>query len=296
MWLFCLATAWLVRHLVEDGWAGAQGRESPRVGRRRAQHELAQKHRADTGVPTVGQAVTGRVAARIAEPRERGAFRRFLAELWQDAWVDAADQHRARRARRTQPAEPTRAMASRLCAGGCGRWVSGEWTHCTACDHGTQTDDDEPADWWGEDPPPAPDDLSDITDDDYLDADLINEPAPNPAPEPPRKDTPMTAPTTINGDTVSPLENLGFATACLTLNAAILTELDTMANNLAAAGVGDSLIRTVRDVASAADQFATGAGGARSEYAAHVAVQADIAGDTELRNTVRGTYLDTANA
>ncbi len=292
-WLIVLAAAYFIRRSAEDGWAAVNGRTSPRIERRRAQHELAQKQRADLGRPTIGQAVTGRIAERIAEPRERGAFRRFVAELWEDSWVDAADWHRKRRARRTNPDGPTRAMASRLCAGECGRWVTSPWTHCVACEQ--DTTDDDPADWW------ADADEVGMSDDDYLDAEVIDEPTepidpePIPAPEPTRKDTPVPH-QTINGDTVSPLENLAFATGCMDLDAAIRTELDTMLNNLSAAGVGPALIGAVADVKAASERFGSGAMGARTEYAEHVAVQAEIAGDAELRDTVRGTYLDIAHA
>ena len=297
--LISFALLWFIRRAVEDGWAASQGRESPRIARRRAQHELAQRHRADTGAPTIGQAVTGRIAQRIAEPRERGALRRFVAELWEDSWVDASDWHRARRARRDRqeqgdPDVEETVLDSRPCSGGCGRWVAGELDLCSACVESRYTwhyDDPDPD--LDEDPDPIPDEPPAPPQADTRQHD----PVPPPAPAPLRKEAqPVTTPTTIDGDTISPLDNLAFATGCLNLNAAIAVELDTIIGNLNGAGVGPALIQAVADVKAAADQFGVAADRARAAYAQHVATQADIVGDTELRDTVAGTYLDAAHA
>ncbi|WP_219414159.1 hypothetical protein [Pseudonocardia nigra] len=498
IWIFCLATAWFIRRAVEDGYAAVRGRTSPRIARRQAAYELAQQQAAATGTPTIGQAATGRLANRIANPRPPGPFRRYLSGLWEDSWNDAEERREERRRRRAEQrreqaerdAEQRREQAEREAAGrpdpddalrtrkcrGCDvlvveplEWCAGcqsaerrvnepqpepDPRRCTKCRHlvadvgpldevgecpdcQADTRDDlanqerladlddeqvdrlnEPASWrettggaqrdggdhhedqdgdayyrrweqphprvdgtlrttvtsWAQDngrrrwivtetewqwvgsnddvlfedtdvsdssedgpsgqPWPTPDDVRRTVNDaspadanetpllDVLDATLCpggcgtwvvggmcptceerralpsaETPEPDPAPETTRKDTPpMSTPAEINGDVSSPLDALAFATSCLDLNAAIMNELDAMANNLEGEGVGAACIQIVRDAWAAGDQFGTAAAGARDEYARHVATQAEIAGDTELRDTVAGTYLDAARA
>lgn len=290
MEIIVLAALYVIVNAVIDAWAVLRGQDSPRMARRRAQHLLAQDYQRDTGKPTIWRAICGRVAERIAAPRGPGAFRRFSGEVWHDSWVDAADWHRARRARRAQAPAPTQAVTWRLCKGECGRFVAQPWTHCSGCERARASRSPEPTDY-----------QENIEDADVVDADTQpipvvppQPPGPTPTPEPHRKDTPPVSTTTINGDTVSPLENLGFATGCMDLNTAIGVELDTIGNNLRGAGVGPGLVQTVADVKAAAEQFGGGAEGARDAYAIHVHHQAEIAGDVELRDTVANTYLDTA--
>lgn len=98
--IFSLLLAWaLVRYGVTDLVATARGTESPRYRERRERMALRHERtmaRIQTG-PTIGQAVAGRIARRIAEtkpPRDRsqqGAFRRFLRQWWEDSWNHATE-------------------------------------------------------------------------------------------------------------------------------------------------------------------------------------------------------------
>lgn len=343
--LICLAAGWLIRNTVEDVWAGIRGHESPRIARRRARLQLADA----TGAPTIGQAVSGRLATRIANPPERRAFstfRGFLDELIADAWDDARTKHADRRRERierdddTRP-DPDNALKTRQCRGrGCDVLVvkPREWcdtcqdaatqrpgqpmcrscgqrpvdypdrscavcapARCTRCHHPGDTFDD-----LGECPDCQIDTREDLANQERLDDEQVetlnddhqsDAPEPDPAPDTTRKDTsPMSNPTEIDGDVTSPLEALAFATTCHDLNAAVANELDAMANNLTGEGVGHDCVQIVNDAWAAAEQFGVAALGARDEYARHVATQADIAGDTELRDTVRDTYLDASRA
>jgi hypothetical protein len=570
IWIFCLATAWVIRNLAEDGYAAVRGRTSPRIARRQAAYELAQKHAATTGTPTVGQAVTGRIADRIANPRPPGPFRRYLSGLWEDSWEDAQERHEQRRERRAEQRrkqeerreqeereqeereasgrpDPDDALRTRQCRGpGCDvlvveplEWCAGcraaawradepepdprrrctkcrrlaldagpldEVGECPDCQADTRDDfadqerladlDDEQVDRLNNRPPgtcrvclasivatdisgrcescargnfghahyctagcgqpvatagvqcagcekgrarpasetpePQPDSVQDVSAWDPANpgpcvtpdcgkaaecaaglcydcdhgvrwmcqrcghrrqaahdpnrlcwmcrhelvtgaplppvsqpkpaerlilgqwarerdereaaglpvydcsgpgypgsgyclkqvhqrgqmcpdcalSEVDHGPAgettptrntdddsePTSAPGTTRKDIPVSSPAEINGDVASPLTALAFATNCLDLNTAIMNELDAMANNLECEGVGPACVQIVRDAWAAGEQFATAAANAVNEYARHVATQAEIAGDAELRDTVRGTYLDGSGA
>lgn len=120
------------------------------------------------------------------------------------------------------------------------------------------------------------------------------DPEPTPAPVPDRKD-PTVAPT-INGDTVSPLENLGWADASRAMNADIGQRLGTIADNLAGAGCGHDFVQVVHDIRQAAERFDAATAEAQEVYARHVHHQAELAGDPDLARTVDGTYLSSATA
>jgi hypothetical protein len=482
IWLFCLATAWFLRAAVEDGIAGVRGQESPRIARARARQQITRDRMAMTGGRTIGRAVAGRVADRIANPpKEIGPFRQYLGGLWGDAWEDAATRHEARRQRRAERAEREREEqtereaagrpdpdgASRTrkcrgcrrvlvvepnelctlceaaervsdyptapvhwCVGGCGRPVpdpggdpSGGWCRdcrfyygpqcgagcgkkvstsgqlCETCERSTasvhwcncgrhqvespgqvcpsceergglpvsETPEPGPAPdlttqegkpmpnhlperqpyepperryvaWFKDahgnpwdyrrlfyargwdaankiaedlcrrtakyahvmeiavaDPDPNPPGRVLIPPDDALDGLPPKTSEPTPAPGTTREDTPPVT-TSIDGDVTSPLTALGFADGCIDFNRADMGEADAMANNLTGEGVGPEFVGIVRDAWAAGDQFDAAASGARDEYARHVATQAEIAGNTDLRDTVQGTYLDTSNA
>lgn len=99
--VFALLMAWaLVRYGVTDLVATVNGTESPRY--RERQQRLTQQHertiaRLQTG-PTVGQAVAGRLAQRIAHPKpptdrsEHHPLRRFLSQWWEDSWNHATER------------------------------------------------------------------------------------------------------------------------------------------------------------------------------------------------------------
>lgn len=132
--LFSLLVAWaLVRYGVTDLMATAKGTESPRYRERR--QRLTQQHerrmaRLETG-PTIGQAVAGRIATRIAHPkppRDRSGqrpFRRFLGEWWEDAWNHATEsrhRHHERKLVGDLPRQRASRFAKRVCRRGYERW------------------------------------------------------------------------------------------------------------------------------------------------------------------------------
>lgn len=112
--LLCLFASWaLMRYGVTDAIAAAKGTESPRVGERRQRAAHAHERAMARTGPTVGEAIAGRIAHRIANskqkdgtPRERGPARQFAAELWGDSWAWAAEKRRTQQERggtRRQP-------------------------------------------------------------------------------------------------------------------------------------------------------------------------------------------------
>lgn len=127
--IFSLVMAWaLVRYGVTDLVATTRGTESPRHRERR--QRLTQQHerrmaRMSHG-PTIGQAVAGRIARRIAEPRpprDRSGerpFRRFLGEWWDDSWNHATEA-RHRHYDRKQSGDLPRQRAARAVRDACGR-------------------------------------------------------------------------------------------------------------------------------------------------------------------------------
>lgn len=295
VWVLLLATMWLARILAEELWSAIRGKESPRIGRRRAREQLAR----DTGNPTVGQALAFRVAQRIAHPPKRrwaSALRGLLDEVWADALAEARLRHqRAHEARmRTHwarrppqgapfhaetgtdgPATPAAedVVDTRPCRY-CGiAWVVEPEEFCTACE---------------EQPWPAP------TDPDPAD----NPPRPqqtddNPQPDERKAIIMATATHTINGDVRDPRTALAFATSCRGFNDAAVRELDILANNMRQVGLGPGPIGEIRVLADAARSYSASNSRSVKTYAQHVVTQQDIAYDDDLKNTVRRTYLDT---
>lgn len=285
--------------LWEDSWEDAATRHEERRRKReerrreQEQREREQAEREAAGRPDPDNALRtrlclGRCGVLVVEPREwcddceaRDADH---PEEYDDDEPDGLDDIQIEDLNR---ATSTREYNFWYCANGCGRAVPNRADWCPAClidlvpptdvrpDDGPDPDDDTPGD-----DQPAPE-----------------TPEPDPAPDTTRKDTPpVTNPTEIDGDVRDPLTSLAYATGCLDTNTRLMNELDAMANNLAGEGVGGEVVQIVRDAWNAAEQFGLAALGARDEFARHVAVQAGIAGNTELRDTVRDTYLDTARA
>lgn len=167
-----VAIGWLIRNAAEDSWAAIRGGESPRIARRRARQQITVQQAAATGRPTVGQAVAGRVATRIADRPEHGLLRplrEYLGERWADALSDSLDAHRRRREERVERDSTTGTEApvlvARLCEGGCGRLVTYDGP-CRVCARTS--------------PPAAPEPEP--------------EPEPDPAPEPQPEPQPRAAP------------------------------------------------------------------------------------------------------
>lgn len=108
------------------------------------------------------------------------------------------------------------------------------------------------------------------------------------------KEHPMTSAThSINGDVRDPRTALAFATSCRELNDGVARELDILAATMGRVGVGPAPIGEIRVLGDAARTYSTSAGRSITKYAEHVVAQADIAGDDDVRDTVRRTYLDT---
>lgn len=134
--LFSLVMAWaLVCYAATDLVATVKGTESPRY--RERQQRLAQQHerkmaRMRSG-PTIGQAVAGRIANRIAEPRPprdrsgQRPFRRFLAQWWDDSW-NHATVRRHRHHERKAEGELPRQHAARATKDAFARWHE-QWRH-----------------------------------------------------------------------------------------------------------------------------------------------------------------------
>lgn len=128
--MFSLIMAWaLVRYGVTDLVATVRGTESPRY--RERQQRLVQQHerrmaRLRAG-PTIGQAVTGRIARRIAEPRPprdrtgQRPFRRFVGEWWEDSWNHATESRHRHRDRK-QADDLPRQRAYRATRNAFDRW------------------------------------------------------------------------------------------------------------------------------------------------------------------------------
>lgn len=315
--VFAMAAGWFVRNAVEDGLATWRGRESPRIARRRARHDLdLARQRAGDG-PTIGQAVTGRVAHRIANPPDRHPALEYLALRWADAWDEATERHndrvrrraieraRAADAERDDPAGPRdrtdyadihdaeevdqpppdddRDGQPDESTGRPHRWACQK---CGAPADGLLCDDclglNRPR------PEPEPDDRP---------GDTSQTPGPLPDQEPvtTRKDPPVSTPNTINGDVGSPTEALAFCAGALDLNTAVVYELATATDNLRGEGVGEDFLAILEQARDAVGGCSFAVDGARTLYADHVAAQADLLSDPDLRDTVTG-YLSADRA
>lgn len=291
VWVLVLATLWLVRLLTEELVAAVRGQPSPRIARRRAREELA----LDFGVPTVGQALSMRLARRIENPPDRKWLRRMrglLAELAEDALAEARVRHhrnrqaagarrRARQAgwkvrtggptsRRTPPPpeEDDTVMDTRPCRDCRTALVVPPDETCEACERATAPP-----------PPPDPDQTP-------------PEPTENDTAPPDRKAPAMASAThQIDADLRDPRHALAFATSCRGFNDALVGEFDILAAQVRRQGVGAGPLGEIRVLEDAARNYSTSNGRSVEVYAAHVVVQADLAGDEDLRDTARG-YLD----
>lgn len=305
IWIMCVATLWVVRILAEELWAAIRGAPSPGIARRRARAELAR----ESGTPTVGQALSARLVARIKNPPERrwgAALRVLVDELLVDALDEARVRHqynhaerlrrRAREHARRQggdgprytawqartgddekppPPDPpadAAVMETRPCAG-CGvQLVVPPEELCVACELAAMA----PAlATPGTDIDPPPDQTSE-----------------NPSDT--KESTTVTSAThTISGDVRDPRTALAFATTCRLFNDGIVRELEILANNMRQEGLGAGPLGEIRVLADAARSYSASNQKSVREYAEHVVVQQEIHYDDDLRETVRRTYLDT---
>lgn len=308
-WLLGMATLWVARLLVEEGWAALRQQEPPRFARRRAREQLA----AEFGTPTVMQALAARVAHRIAHPPRRqwaAELRAKVVELLvvmvSDGLAEVRTRHdfrhqyrmylhreRARQqARRTwrPPRRPPRAGSSPApppphedvidlhpCPGCRRTLVVDPDELCQTCTH----------------PPPPP---------------ASSKPDPPPAPDhdrstplalPERTPSTMTASTApsrvyrVSGNARDPRAALSFARECQGFCSAIAGQLVTLANNMRRAGVGPGAVGQINLLADAARSYAAMIDQSIAEYAQHILIQAAIYYSEDVRDTVRDTYLDT---
>lgn len=288
-WILVLALGWVIRSLVEDGFAAARGHPSPRIARRRERQHLALQRAAITGTPPLTVAISSRLAYRVANPPDRRALaaaRDYLDQVIADGFEDARTRHEDRRHQRTPP--PPRSKPA----------PAADWPDPDIHDvEWFDTPDNAPPNegaaprpsgrhadnWPGQDRPPGP-------------LDSTPPPAPAPVPEPTRKDhPPMTDPNTINGDVGSPAEALAYCEGALGLNAACSNEIDVALANLDAAGLGQGFLAIIGGGLAAADGFDGAVKQARVRYADHVATHADLSSDPDLRNTLL-RYLSAARS
>lgn len=122
LFLAMLVATAVTRYGVTDLVATVKGTESPRHRERaqRAQlaHEREMTRLRNRHGPTIGEAVAGRIAHRIAEPkppRDRSGqrpARAYFGRLWEDSWNDAVHRH-DRRHERAQAGDLPRQRAAR---------------------------------------------------------------------------------------------------------------------------------------------------------------------------------------
>lgn len=302
---FSLVMAWLLlRYGVGDAVAAWRGSESPRTVDRAARQNIDRERRAAGLGPTVGQAVRGRLAQRIANPpprpdREPGPFRTWLAEWWDDAWAGATERRIARRQarhaeqlRREQEAERRRRGEDEL------------WTRRQRRDPDPDLER-EPAD-----------------DPDVIDAEVVDTddeppaPEPDPAPEPidmtkpdqpdqpeqhDQPDQPDTAPKEssvpnidMNGETIDPTSASAFATNCKAVADQLLVAIEQSIALLTERGVAGAPLEhfeQMRESFTIASQAAEAANG---YFEGHINTQDQIGSDDTIAGTVEGTYLDKA--
>lgn len=114
LWIFFLATGWIIRSLAEDviaAIAHARGRPytSPRIVRREARQRLAEERIAAGGSPPLTIVFSQWVAQRVANPPERrwlNEARAYLDLRIADGFEDARIRHEQRRAERLRQAHP----------------------------------------------------------------------------------------------------------------------------------------------------------------------------------------------
>lgn len=114
LWIFFLATGWIIRSLAEDviaAIAHARGRPytSPRIVRREARQRLAQERIAAGGSPPLTIVFSEWVAQRVANPPERrwlNEARAYLDLRIADGFEDARTRHEQRRAERLADRQP----------------------------------------------------------------------------------------------------------------------------------------------------------------------------------------------
>lgn len=93
--LFCLVLSFLmVKGPTEDLMYAAKHEESPRQKARRERQTAGHLSATDK----LGHAVADRLAQRIATGPERAPMRRYLGDLWEDAWLAATENRREREA------------------------------------------------------------------------------------------------------------------------------------------------------------------------------------------------------
>ncbi len=297
VWILVLATMWLARILAEELWWAVRGRagDPPRVARRRARERVAR----EAGTPTVGQAVSSRLAKRIVNPpRRRWAveLRALVAELTADAVAEARVRHhvnRQARARRhaqsrgwrvrtggpTRPAPPRpepdpppfddTVTDTRPCSECRTALVVPPDEVCERCEHAAAPPP-EPAP--AHDPPPAP------TGDE--------EPAHRKAPPMAQSVT-----HTIAADVHNPCVALQFSTDCRDFAHAVGGQFDLFGAAQRRLRIGDARIGAGNVLRDEIRGYESETEQSIEAYAKHERIKAQIESDPDLVETIDDTYL-----
>lgn len=295
MLVFSLICAWVsMRYIGGDAIAAVRGTESPRIRDRRAREQLA-CDRATAGLgPSVGQAITGRIADRIAHPpekRPRGPAREALAAWWQDVWAEADRRRRERlevqRRRATTPPERRPSPPPPP--------PDVETDVIDVID--AEIVDDEPVDTG-----PTDEDYTGPTEPVSLDKDP---PAPTdpPATEDPvatvhpiRGDLTMTTTSDLSGETLDPVAASAFVAGCSRVASDLVASIDQSLASLRERGVAG---KPIEHLVQMQESFTIAAGHASDAdvfFQDHIGKQQDLAADETLAGTVEDTYLGAGNA
>lgn len=207
LFLAMLVATAAVRYGVTDLVATVRGTESPRHRERQRRLELAHQRemarlQARQG-PTIGEAVAGRIASRIAEPkppRDRSGqrpARAYFGRLWEDSWNDAVDRHE-RRHERAKAGDLPRQRAARKAR----EAARLRWDRYQTRRREQAGGQGPAASWTAEraDPVDEPGDEPHSPQDDVVDAEIVDDEPPRGRPEEQHRAEPSPAPTAGPGD------------------------------------------------------------------------------------------------
>jgi hypothetical protein len=276
--VWSLVIAWIfIRYVVGDLIEACTGRPSPRTTQRQARQQ-AQKDRAAAGLgPTLGEAVSGRLANRILNPppkkphKPRGPAGQFMADWWADTCDEARERTRRARQRRLQRRndDPTQRP---------------------------QHDPDDIVDAEivdppipGTDTPPQPNDSSTAPPTPLHRPDQPT----SPAPDSPREGDPMSQP---NGETVDPTSALAFTGTCKSILEQMLQQAELSIATLTEKGVAGAPIEKLEHMRENLSLALGSAQEAERYFEEHKTKQDELGSDDTLAGTQKDGYLDGAAA
>lgn len=281
--VWSLVIAWIfIRYVVGDLIEACTGRPSPRTTQRQARQQ-AQKDRAAAGLgPTLGEAVSGRLANRILNPppkkphKPRGPAGQFMADWWADTCDEARERTRRARQRRLQgrnndPTQRPQHDPHDI--------VDAEIVDppIPGTDTPRQPNGSSPA-------PPTP-------------LHRPDQPA-SPAPDSPREDSPgegdpMSQP---NGETVDPTSALDFVGTCRAITENMLAQIEQSIATLTEKGVKGDPIEALENMRENFNLALGSAARAIDIFEGHKTKQDELASDDTLADTQKDGYLDGAAA